>query len=87
MVTKKEDLRFCANCRYYRKLFLEHPNLCFHPSEVEQGSVDIETGRIPRPTYPYAKRMRSRRGACGPEGKLYEERLPWWRRLMNWRKR
>lgn len=63
------ELRGCRDCRYSRGSY------CSHPSFGER-KLDVFTGRVNRVSLPAWKSLRSDRGACGPEGRLWRKCRP-----------
>lgn len=68
----------CKDCRWYERWMDAYPavgDLCRSSILLKQ---DLVTG-------PYIRTMRCsvmrQEGPCGPEGKLFEPRRPWWRLL------
>ena len=68
--------RFCVDCRHYDDLGGGFAH-CRHPAAlVPAPAVSLVTGKPDEPFYHWPETMRLAAKPCGPEGKLFEPKLP-----------
>lgn len=60
--------KFCFNCKFYLAKSFEKTNLCLNE---KNRFIDLVNGKIGFIGDAYS--MRSETGACGPDGKLFEQ--------------
>ena len=82
------DKPLCKDCRHVQRIFgifLDPVPYCYSPGSTREVTRSLVTGLITKGAPPLAVAMR-REGfdRCGPEGSLFEPRLPPLKRLAGW---
>ena len=76
--TNAQKIKFCINCKYYKKEFLssnKFGSCLLHPIVKENNYFLVDGSKNNLPTdYHYCSVARKNLDMCGPDGKQYEKK-------------
>ncbi len=70
--------RICVECKWHVSDYIYSDDICTHPG-LKRKVNPVSGSQLNES--PICNRVRNE-GTCGPEGKLFERRVPFWERVL-----